>query len=208
MPPRALREEDNVLRSNMRLSVITDLVSPVFCVISQLDSHYPNWNVVIPTQQKGFWPSRTWQSAADYNPKFFIQETASRAGGVKNSWCDSDTKIWLGNIEGIFVVTARSNSGLLSCFIFNYNPLNFSTIFTNHPPTTLFSKSMEWLFCVCYIESNIKYFIWGVSKTVLHMLRVLYQIGMTLAFITRTMHDFSRVIIIAIWGKVPFDNSA
>ena len=66
-----------------------------------------------------------------------------------------------------------------------YNLLNFSTIFTNHLPNTLFGKSIKWLFCVCYIESNLKYFIWGVLKTVLHMLRVLYIIKMTLTFIIK-----------------------
>lgn len=37
IPPKALQEEDNVLRSKMRLSVIMDLVSLVFYIVPQLD---------------------------------------------------------------------------------------------------------------------------------------------------------------------------
>ena len=68
----------------------------------------------------------------------------------------------------------------------------------------LFSKSMEWLFIIwvwggCYTESNIMYFVWGVSRTVPHILRALYQIGMTLAIWGRASdiiwsHDLTKMV--------------
>lgn len=37
IPPKVLQEEDNVLRLNIRFSIITDLVILIFCAVAQLN---------------------------------------------------------------------------------------------------------------------------------------------------------------------------
>lgn len=68
IPPKVLQEEDNVLRLNIRFSIITDLVILIFCAVAQLNkrrrestvprnifikcyySYYPNQNMAVLIQ--------------------------------------------------------------------------------------------------------------------------------------------------------------